>query len=237
MSSLQLGEDGLDAAPRFAREADPAKALAEFATSHLEAGGKLVLVAQTRRELKGLARAAQRRGAAAPHLVRSWREIQEKGSGAVLALESDVDAGFLDATAHIAVIGAADLFGSRARQGGDGSTARADLGMTEVELRPSDAVIHLDHGMALLRGIETIAPAEGTPEDALQLEFADGAKLLVPAAELGKVWRYGAEAESVSLDKLNGATWPKRRAELEQDLASTAPQAGRIGAGAPSIAR
>jgi transcription-repair coupling factor (superfamily II helicase) len=67
-----------------------------------------------------------------------------------------------------------------------------------------------------------VSPPGAPAEDEIVLEFADGAKLLVPAEELGRIWRYGAEADAVTLDKLGGATWPKRRAAMEADLAELA---------------
>ncbi|HWT29950.1 MAG TPA: DEAD/DEAH box helicase, partial [Propylenella sp.] len=101
------------------------------------------------------------------------------------------------------------------------SAAANALGITDAELRLGDAVVHLDHGMARLAGIETVA-AGGAAEDALVLEFADEAKLLVPVEEIQKIWCYGGEADAVTLDRLHGAAWPKRREALQRDLETLA---------------
>ncbi len=105
----------------------------------------------------------------------------------------------------------------------DGPPTAGALGLGEMELRPGDAVIHIEHGMARLTGIESVA-AGGVAEDALVLEFAGEAKLLVPAEDIAKIWRYGGETEAVTLDRLGGAAWPKRREALERDLAALAGQ-------------
>jgi transcription-repair coupling factor (superfamily II helicase) len=38
---------------------------------------------------------------------------------------------------------------------------------------------------------------------------------LVPVEEAERLWRYGAEAEAVSLDRLDGKSWHKRREEID----------------------
>jgi transcription-repair coupling factor (superfamily II helicase) len=44
----------------------------------------------------------------------------------------------------------------------------------------------------------------------------------VPVDELERVWRYGAEGEAVTLDRLKGEAWPKRRAEIEAEIQEAA---------------
>ena len=45
---------------------------------------------------------------------------------------------------------------------------------------------------------------------------------MVPVGEIEQVWRYGAESEAVSLDRLDGEGWKKRREQVEDDIAETA---------------
>ncbi|MBV9654480.1 MAG: DEAD/DEAH box helicase, partial [Acetobacteraceae bacterium] len=91
----------------------------------------------------------------------------------------------------------------------------------ETAMAPGDAVIHLDHGLGVLRGVETVTAAD-VATDCLQLAYAGDTGLLVPAAEMDRVWRYGADADGVALDRLKGEAWPKRRAEIERDMDETA---------------
>ena len=135
----------------------------------------------------------------------------------------DFDAGFVLPAEDVAVITAADLLGSRAahevpmelRQGS------AD-GATETAFRMDDAVIHSEHGIGLLRGIETVG-GDGMPvQETIRIEYAGGATLMVPVQEIGLLWRYGADPEAVSLDRLDGESWKKRRAEVGRQIAETA---------------
>jgi transcription-repair coupling factor (superfamily II helicase) len=216
---LDLG--AVEPVPAFAREAEPMQALAAFTQAQTDAGRTLVLAATERRDARGLLRALRAATDEQPVRAADWADVLAAPRGSVLTLVAHADRGFVEVARGIALVTAADLLGSRAGQGGEQSAARAALGLGEMALRPGDAVVHLDHGTAVLRGIETVTPPDGTPEDAAALEFAGGAKLLMPVEALGRIWRYGA-SEGVSLDRLDGTAWPKRRAELEADLARLA---------------
>jgi transcription-repair coupling factor (superfamily II helicase) len=74
--------------------------------------------------------------------------------------------------------------------------------------------------MGLLQDLETVATgAEAV--DTIRLAYADDDKLMAPVAELDRIWRYGA-GDTVTLDRLEGEAWPKRRAKIEAEIADTA---------------
>ena len=65
------------------------------------------------------------------------------------------------------------------------------------EFVTGDVVIHLDHGVGVLKGLETLV-VDGSPDqDAVRLVFAGGTDLIVPVDEMDRVWRYGAGADDV----------------------------------------
>jgi transcription-repair coupling factor (superfamily II helicase) len=74
---------------------------------------------------------------------------------------------------------------------------------SEVTLRLGDAVIHLDHGMGILRGLETVETADVTSET-IKLDYARKEALLAPIDEIGRIWRYGTEVSGIRLDGLDG---------------------------------
>ena len=78
--------------------------------------------------------------------------------GAVLLLRADFDAGFVRAEDKVAVIAASDLLGSRAGHRMPMELTRGALEAgSESALRIGDAVIHIEHGIGRLRGIESVA--------------------------------------------------------------------------------
>ena len=158
-----------------------------------------------------------------PRPVSGWEEILGAAPGAVLLLRADFDAGFVRAEDAVAVIAASDLLGSRAGHRMPMELTRGALEAgSESALRIGDAVIHIEHGIGRLRGIESVATTGIAEQEALRIEYAGGAVLIVPVGEIEQVWRYGAESEAVSLDRLDGEGWKKRRAQVEDDIAETA---------------
>jgi molecular chaperone DnaJ len=62
---------------------------------------------------------------------------------------------------------------------------------------------------------------EDAPGDAIVLTYADNGVRLVPVAEADRLWRYGADADAVTLDRLDGTSWEKRRTVIDDALRRT----------------
>ncbi len=74
----------------------------------------------------------------------------------------------------------------------------------------------------------------------MRLRYANDAKLLVPVDDIGKIWRYGSDAEAVTLDRLDGDAWLKRRAKAVEEIRASATRmielaAARRAAVAPKL--
>ncbi|CAA9332386.1 MAG: Transcription-repair coupling factor [uncultured Gemmatimonadaceae bacterium] len=83
-------------------------------------------------------------------------------------------------------------------------------------LRPGDYVVHLEHGVGIYRGIETIFVGQGTVEVAV-LEYEGGDRLNVPLYRIDQVERYRAagdvsgDAPPPRLHRLGGKRWAQQR--------------------------
>jgi transcription-repair coupling factor (superfamily II helicase) len=135
-----------------------------------------------------------------------------------MKLACDLEQGFIDGSQNIAVVAAADA--------SSGATSSHVL-LAEPELRIGDVVVHEDHGIGILRNLESIA-VEDVSRDAARLEYRDGGSVLVPMEEFGKLWRYGSEPEAVSLDRLHTEAWQKKREKIATDIQSTAGHLARV---------
>ncbi|WP_232629276.1 helicase-related protein [Methylobacterium sp. Leaf118] len=207
------------ALPAFVHERRPAAAFARTVDARRKAGDRVVL-AGPKAPLRRLVREAAALGDSTVRLIDAWSEVAAAPPGAMLALEAPVEAGFHVPGADATVIAAADLFGGAVA--GEARRAAA-LPLGEVELRVGDVAIDRDHGLCVFEGLATIPGGEdGADEDALRLRFADAALLMVPASQADRIWRYGSETEAVTLDRLDGGTWPRRRLEAEAALATAA---------------
>jgi transcription-repair coupling factor (superfamily II helicase) len=211
---LLVGSELGEPPERFVELRNPLRAFARTARGVLDSGGKLLLLG-TARDLRFIGRRAAKALGLEPTPVGSWKEAREAGASSLLLLEMVVPRGFrFD---QILAVSAADLLGSRADRGDDAPQADAHL-FQLGEVRTGDVVVHEDHGIAVVAGLEAM-PTGG---DAIVLRFAGEARRLVPAAEASRIWRYGAEEAAVALDKLDGSTWEKRRGDVEAAVAETA---------------
>ena len=199
--------------PRFAAEADPQAAFLTYAEDRLGRGGRLAIAGGIGRGARRLAAATGR----APLEVADWPALRAMPPGSLALLAAPADLPAIETEAAIVVPYASIRPGAQAGGGPEGAAALIAAAAT---LQPGDTVIHLDHGLGALRGVEAVE-AGGVTVDCLRLNYADGSRL-IPFDEFDRLWRYGAEAAGLALDRLEGGTWPKRRAEAETAVAEAA---------------
>jgi len=206
--------------PRFVEGKAPLKAFAREAGKAIAAGERVALLGSDR-DLRFL---RKRVAAVLKHEVTqaaSWADVTAAAPGSVLALAMPVTRGFR--RDRVLAVAAADLLGSRAERD-DTATGPADTALFSLgEIRIGDVVVHEDHGIALVSGLDRM-PATGDeePGDAIVLTYADGGVRLVPVAEADRIWRYGADEDAVTLDKLDGGSWAKRRGAIDAAIAESA---------------
>ena len=213
---LDWSQDTVEAVDRFVERRAPVAALTRAARPVLERGGRVVILGSAR-DLRFLRPRLTKRFGGEFVALEKWSDIAKASGGKILTLEAAADAGF--ATDGLLVVAAADLLGSRALVDNLAAPLSAVLDGV-ADLHTGDIVVHEDHGIARLSGVETMPGDDDS--DALVLEFAGGTRRLVPAFDANRLWRYGGDADAVALDKLDGSSWPKRRAEINTALVQTA---------------
>jgi transcription-repair coupling factor (superfamily II helicase) len=136
--------------------------------------------------------------------------------------------GFLLAEAKLAVITENELFAATARPRGKRDIARRsnlegwlrDLS----ELRIGDPVVHESHGIGRYRGLVHMDYGDGDNEF-LHLEYAEGAALYVPVAQLHVISRYsGADPEAIELHRLGSGQWEKAKKKAAEQVRDTAAE-------------
>jgi transcription-repair coupling factor (superfamily II helicase) len=213
-TAVSLDLAPISPAPIFARARNPGRAFSDFVAAE-RAAGRTVVLTGLAHELRPLARALSRGLGAKPEPAADWTAAI--GQQAILTLEADLDAGFVDPAQGVSVIAASDVLGGR-------MAARRDqtLDLTaEPDLRIGDVVLHEDHGLGILRALSTVE-IDGDERDVLHLEYKGGDTILAPIEEIGRIWRYGAEAAGVTLDRLKGEAWTRRRAEVARHVEEAA---------------
>ncbi|WP_062211142.1 helicase-related protein [Aureimonas sp. AU12] len=204
--------------PRFAEADQPWEALEAFLTEKA-AGNTLVLAAPTSALLTDWTRRAQR------HLGRKlkrdadWPAVLSSKAGAAFAMVLPVTEGFRVPGAKVTVVTVQDLGGHAATV--SRSDAASPFNLADAEFAIGDAVVHLDHGVGLLEGLERMEHG-GAKRDVVRLRYADDGKLMVPVEEIGALWRYSSGGGGVTLDKLKGGNWIERRNSILQRVRGTA---------------
>ena len=217
--TVALDLDTIEPIPNLALQRNPGRAFCDFVQAHRDAHHRVVLTG-LKHEQRPLAKALSRGLALKPEPVADWAAATSAELGQVVSLQVDLDTGFIDPSAGLVVIAASDVVGGR--MAARSASTTQDL-MVEPDLRIGDVVLHEDHGIGVLRDLTTVE-IEGVERDTLQLEYHGGDSLLAPIEEIGRIWRYGADAGTVTLDRLKGDGWIKRRAEVSRHVDEAAEQ-------------
>src|SRR5476649_2290811 len=115
-----------------------------------------------------------------------------------------------------------------ARQAAAAPRAQVDQLLDFSELVEGDYVVHLQHGVALFRGLTKLEATDGERE-VISLEFDDHVTLHVPLAESHLVSRYvGLGRIRPALGRVGSARWEKTRAAAERATLDLAAELLRV---------
>src|SRR5687767_3579395 len=150
----------------------------------------------------------------------SWQEAlgaAAKGQTALAIIQ--LDHGFT--TGDVALLTEQDMLGDRLVRRRKRRKS-ADAFLSELAtLSPGDLVVHADHGIGRYEGLTQI-PVGTSPHDCVALEYAGGDKLYVPVENIDVLSRYGSGAEGVTLDRLGGEAWQRRKSRMKERIRAIA---------------
>ena len=108
------------------------------------------------------------------------------------------------------------------------SAAQVDQLLDFSELVEGDFVVHLQHGIALYRGLTRLETAQGTRE-VISLEFDDSVTLHVPLTESHLISRYvGLGRTRPQLGRIGTGRWEKARRAVERATVDLAAELLRV---------
>lgn len=147
-------------------------------------------------------------------------------------LEGGISEGFFISDARLLIIGEEDFYGRRKEWRGRydphakrrGPRRRGGERIADwSDLHPGDYVVHIDHGIGKYLGLFDIEVA-GRRQEALAIEYAEGAKLYLPVSQTHLLTRYvGAGRARPELHALGGKRWSREKEAAQkaiQDLAA-----------------
>ncbi len=175
-----------------------------------------------------------------PQNVESWAEFVSSAARLAITI-APLDDGLQLQDPDLALIAESPLFGQRVmqrrRREKRGEAANDAVIKNLTELREGAPVVHIDHGVGRYLGLATLEIDDQAAEF-LTLEYAEGAKLYVPVANLHLIARYtGSDDALAPLHRLGSETWQKAKrkaAEQVRDVAAElldiyARRAARVG--------
>jgi transcription-repair coupling factor (superfamily II helicase) len=206
--------------PDFSKVAAPRKALRAFVSETQRSGARLLFVAAVEEDLRLMARMSGIRA----DCFSDWADATAKRNREA-ALLADFDSGFVvPGQKPLVVITSTDVLGSRAHHPQPMSRAWTSAFEAVDVPEIGSVVVHLQRGLARLRGLQAVGGGGMPARELIRLVFAGDDAVLVPLAELALIWPYAAELGDISLDKADGSSWRARRAEAEAAIHAAAKE-------------
>jgi transcription-repair coupling factor (superfamily II helicase) len=204
----------------------------EAAASHLhkvaKSGRKAILAAYSEGSRARIVSILGEAQAPAPALAETWQEaLGLAAKGLPVALVLPLETGF--SSAEIELLTEQDILGDRLVRRKK-KRKDADAFLAELSaLTPGDLVVHMEHGIGRYEGLQSI-PVGKSPHDCVMLSYAGGDKLYIPVENIDVLSRFGSGNETVTLDRLGGEAWQRRRAKLKERIREIAHELLRTAA-------
>ncbi len=217
-----------DFAPERSQNVNIYEAVVDHVSGLKRAKHKVVLASYSvgaRERLKGLLADHGLKGLADAD---SWQEaLGAAAKGHVALAVIQLDHGFT--TKDLALLTEQDMLGDRlVRRRKRKKSAEAFLSELAT-LSPGDLVVHNDHGIGRYEGLTQI-PVGTSPHDCVALEYAGGDKLYVPVENIDVLSRYGSDSDGVTLDRLGGEAWQRRKSRMKERIREIAGELIRTAA-------
>ncbi|MCW3174007.1 transcription-repair coupling factor [Shewanella subflava] len=134
----------------------------------------------------------------------------------------------LGAKGKVSIICETELFGhriSQQRRREKQKQVSSDVLVKNLaELKVGQPIVHLEHGIALYQGLETLDTG-GLVAEYLKLEYAGGDKLYVPVSSLHLISRYSVgNDDNTQLNKLGNETWAKAKKKAIERIRDVAAE-------------
>jgi transcription-repair coupling factor (superfamily II helicase) len=219
-------EAARDFAPERARNDNVYEAVVGHIAKLRRSGRKVVLASYTKGARERLAGLLEDHGLKAQKPVDRWQEaLGSKTQPALMVLP--LDHGF--STADVAVLTEQDMLGDRLVRRRKRRKS-ADAFLAEIAtLSPGDLVVHADHGIGKYEGLTSIQVGN-SPHDCVAIEYSGGDKLYLPVENIELLTRYGSESDGVSLDRLGGEAWQRRKARMKERIREIAGELIKVAA-------
>ncbi len=153
-----------------------------------------------------------------------WREDQSRHPDLVHIVPRPLSESLRLSEERLIFLRIEDFVGRRERRFStpSGTSYKEVQSLRFGELKPSDYIVHVDHGIGIYEGLKVIT-VENVPAEFIQLKYKDGDRLYLPVYRVSQLQRYSGPHLPHLLDKLGSNHWQKTKIKVRnhlRDLAS-----------------
>ncbi len=156
--------------------------------------------------------------------IEGFRDLEELG-GKVCVVAWALESGF--SAPGFVVISEQDVFGKRLVRTKQRKKLVSEILADAAAFLPGDVVVHVDHGIGIYRGLETLR-ASGVSHDCIVLEFDGGDRLYLPVENIDLISSYGKD--TARLDRLGAPYWQERKARMRKRILDLAESLLKVAA-------
>ncbi len=154
---------------------------------------------------------------------------------AVLVATGALSQGFRLPAAGLQIYAEADIF-EEERRSPDRRRSATKAFLSDLrDLKVSDLVVHVDHGIGVFVGLKQIGVASDSVQEFLELRYAGDDKLFVPVERLDLVQKYTGAARP-SLDRLGSTSWEKAKSRVRKAMRDMAEELLKLYAARKAVA-
>lgn len=150
--------------------------------------------------------------------------------GKVSVVVGDVPRGFLAPASGWCFVPLSALFGARVRADRERAHTLFEASVQDAgQLKDGDLVVHRLHGVGRYLGLQRL-PIGDHHQDFAKLEYKGGDLLFLPVTKLAELSRFtpANSDATVSLDRLGGQSWARRKGKVRDNLLKMADELMRL---------
>jgi len=180
--------------------------LAEKIAHWLDAMARVVLVSRTEQQATRLQEILKNYDVQVSRVIHHWTEIPGKPGLSICI--GRLSKGFTWPDIGLYVVSEDEIFGPKHSLSGRKKTRKNALKWSSFsQLKAGDFVVHEEHGIGRYGDLSKMEIG-GKANDFVIIEYADNARLYIPADRVNIIQKYaGADERSPKLDQLGGRSW------------------------------
>ena len=137
--------------------------------------------------------------------------------GALLIATGQIDDGFQSPLDRTVVLTETEIFGEKIFSAKRIEKKSSDPIFQVDDLGIDDFVVHVDYGVGLYKGLQSLNIGESR-NDYLLVEYRNGDRLYVPAYRLNLIQKYRGGEERPILNKLGGKAWLRTKNRIKESI-------------------